>query len=192
MIGLIPCSLALDQNSKAPNTLPWSVMAIASMPSSAVRAKRSSSRAAPSSMEYSVCTCRCTNPSRDPPAMDARGSSRGHSSAYVGRAADGLAMGKTASLSDLGHNAGMPRRQFCERALIVLGLEHRAPLASGVHGCHELGVVVGIRGLDHRDHMLVEDARTARRHLLQRHLRRALDVVVGHPPHARAGQRGGV
>src|SRR3954463_12537970 len=33
------------------------------MPISAVLANRSSSRAAPSSMEYSVCTCRCTNES---------------------------------------------------------------------------------------------------------------------------------
>src|SRR4051794_19338554 len=33
------------------------------MPISAVFANRSSSRAAPSSMEYSVCTCRCTNES---------------------------------------------------------------------------------------------------------------------------------
>src|SRR6188472_3470038 len=33
------------------------------MPSSAVRSNMSSSRAAPSSMEYSVCTCRWTKPS---------------------------------------------------------------------------------------------------------------------------------
>src|SRR4051794_25101667 len=33
------------------------------MPSSAVRANISPSRAAPSSMEYSVCTCRCTKES---------------------------------------------------------------------------------------------------------------------------------
>src|SRR3712207_3202227 len=60
MIGLTPWVLALDQNSKAPKTLPWSVIAIESMPSSAVRENRSSSRAAPSSMEYSVWTCRWT------------------------------------------------------------------------------------------------------------------------------------
>src|ERR671932_372200 len=42
---------------------------MASMPSSAVRANISPSRAAPSSMEYSVCTCRCTKPSLDPDVM---------------------------------------------------------------------------------------------------------------------------
>src|SRR4051794_22188890 len=35
------------------------------IPSSPVRAKRSSSRAAPSSMEYSVCTCRWTKSDPD-------------------------------------------------------------------------------------------------------------------------------
>src|SRR5690349_9178755 len=69
MIGLTPCFLALDQNSNAPNTLPWSVIAMASMPSSAVRANMSSSRAAPSSMEYSVCTWRWANPDPEPAAM---------------------------------------------------------------------------------------------------------------------------
>src|SRR3954447_6891198 len=39
------------------------------MPSSAVRANISPSRAAPSSMEYSVCTCRWTNESDEPPDM---------------------------------------------------------------------------------------------------------------------------
>src|SRR5664280_2566616 len=39
---------------------PWSVVATAGMPSWAVRARRSSIRAAPSSMEYSVWLCRCT------------------------------------------------------------------------------------------------------------------------------------
>src|SRR3954469_1422904 len=37
-----------------------------SMPSSAVRSNISDNRAAPSSMEYSVCTWRWTNESRDP------------------------------------------------------------------------------------------------------------------------------
>src|ERR1044071_7397844 len=41
--------------------LPWSVMAMAPMPSSEVRAKRPSRSDAPSSIEYSVWTCRCTN-----------------------------------------------------------------------------------------------------------------------------------
>src|SRR6478735_3531917 len=71
MIGLIPAARALDQNSWAPNTLPWSVIAIESMPSSAVRSNMSVSRAAPSSMEYSVCTWRCANPSLEPVDMRA-------------------------------------------------------------------------------------------------------------------------
>src|SRR3712207_2005559 len=60
MIGLSPWALAPDQNSNAPKTLPWSVIAIAGIPRSAVRANMSSSRAAPSSMEYSVWPCRWT------------------------------------------------------------------------------------------------------------------------------------
>src|SRR3954466_4397999 len=71
MIGLTLGPRALGEEAKAPNTVPWSVIAIASMPSSAVRANISPSRAAPSSMEYSVCTCRCTKESftRDPVDM---------------------------------------------------------------------------------------------------------------------------
>ena len=41
--------------------LPWSVIAICGMPSPLHAANRSLSRAAPSSIEYSVCTCRCAN-----------------------------------------------------------------------------------------------------------------------------------
>src|SRR5215212_1833936 len=40
---------------------PWSVVATAGMPCRAASANRSSIRAAPSSMEYSVCTCRWAN-----------------------------------------------------------------------------------------------------------------------------------
>src|SRR3954452_703287 len=175
MIGLMPCSLALDQNSKAPNTLPWSVIAIASMPSSAVRAKRSSSRAAPSSMEYSVCTCRCTNPSRDPPAMDALGSFPGIAPlrrtqgrrSHSGEDAQTIRPRREhwhapPTLPARGARASGPIRTVPDRGReapahesVVLGLEHRPSLTSGVHGPQELGVVVGVRGLDHRDDVLV-------------------------------------
>jgi hypothetical protein len=60
MIGLMPLAFALDQKSYAPNTNPWSVVAIAVCPRRWASPKRSFSRAAPSSIEYSVCTCRCT------------------------------------------------------------------------------------------------------------------------------------
>src|SRR3954453_5207486 len=63
MSGLTPASLACFQKSYAPNTLPWSVIANAGMPIRAVSLNKSFSRAAPSSIEYSVCTCRCTNES---------------------------------------------------------------------------------------------------------------------------------
>src|SRR5690554_5956271 len=70
MIGLIPALRALSQNSKAPNRKPWSVVAIAVCPSRAVSANRSSSLAAPSSIEYSVCTWRWTK--SEPPAAAMR------------------------------------------------------------------------------------------------------------------------
>ena len=59
-IGLTPVPLDALWNSYAPNRLPWSVTAMAGMPCSSHPAKRSLMRAAPSSMEYSECTCRCT------------------------------------------------------------------------------------------------------------------------------------
>src|SRR6266568_2164132 len=45
--------------------LPWSVIATAAMPSLAVSANSGATFAAPSSMEYSVCTCRCTKDAED-------------------------------------------------------------------------------------------------------------------------------
>jgi hypothetical protein len=58
MMGLIPALRALFQKSKAPKTKPWSVVAREDIPSSWQASKRSSRRAAPSSIEYSVCTWR--------------------------------------------------------------------------------------------------------------------------------------
>ena len=63
MIGLIPAAVACLTKSYAPKTLPWSVIASAGIPIRAASVNRSFSRAAPSSMEYSVCTCRCTKES---------------------------------------------------------------------------------------------------------------------------------
>src|ERR687890_1499280 len=45
--------------------MPWSVIASAGIPCSAAALVTSGSLAAPSSIEYSVCTCRCTNESDD-------------------------------------------------------------------------------------------------------------------------------
>src|SRR5680860_1794603 len=59
--------------------LPWSVIASAGIPIAAVRRKRSGNRAAPSSMEYSVCTCRCTNESLDPDDINADALPNSHS-----------------------------------------------------------------------------------------------------------------
>jgi hypothetical protein len=63
MMGLMPASVAVFQKSNAPKTLPWSVTAMAGIPCSAAAAIRGFTRAAPSSMEYSLCTWRWTNES---------------------------------------------------------------------------------------------------------------------------------
>src|ERR1700712_3783888 len=65
MIGLTPWALAFFQNSYAPKVLPWSVIARAGMPMRAASENRSSSRAAPASMENSVWVWRWTNESSD-------------------------------------------------------------------------------------------------------------------------------
>src|SRR5215472_6223158 len=58
MTGVMPCCAACQWNSAAPNRLPWSVIATCVMPRWLTSLKRSFSRAAPSSIEYSVWTCR--------------------------------------------------------------------------------------------------------------------------------------
>ena len=58
MTGVIPASLACRWNSAAPYMLPWSVIATCVMPLAVTSLNMSFSRAAPSSIEYSVCTCR--------------------------------------------------------------------------------------------------------------------------------------
>ena len=61
MIGFTGCFLAVWKNSYAPNMLPWSVIAIAGICWRAASASSSPFLAAPSSIEYSVWTCRWTN-----------------------------------------------------------------------------------------------------------------------------------
>ncbi len=56
MMGLTPLAVACFQKSYAPNMLPWSVTAMAGMPCSETACMRGPTRAAPSSIEYSLCT----------------------------------------------------------------------------------------------------------------------------------------
>ncbi|GAA3132155.1 hypothetical protein GCM10020001_062970 [Nonomuraea salmonea] len=60
MIGLTGEPEATFWNSYAPNMLPWSLIAIAGISSRSASLNSGFSFAAPSSMLYSVCTCRCT------------------------------------------------------------------------------------------------------------------------------------
>src|SRR5688572_17220572 len=61
MIGWTPCARAASKNLIAPKRLDWSVIASAGMPSAAAAVTASSTRAMPSTMEYSVCRRRWTN-----------------------------------------------------------------------------------------------------------------------------------
>ena len=54
--GVMPASVAWRWNSAAPYMLPWSVIATWVMPWRATSLNSSLRRAAPSSIEYSVCT----------------------------------------------------------------------------------------------------------------------------------------
>lgn len=58
MIGLTALSFAFWKNSYAPNMLPWSLIAIAGIPCRSASATSLPFLAAPSSIEYSVWTCR--------------------------------------------------------------------------------------------------------------------------------------
>ena len=77
MIGLSPAPRAFVKKSYAPKRFPWSVIAMADMPRRLASVIKSSSRAAPSSIEYSVCTWRWTKssdvipiPHRSPSTVD--------------------------------------------------------------------------------------------------------------------------
>src|SRR5690606_13975512 len=83
MMGLTPAALACDQKSKEPKLLPWSVTAIAGMPCAATSFMRSVTRAAPSSMLYSLCTCRCTKESLVTPSPSGVGPGPGPSSRLI-------------------------------------------------------------------------------------------------------------
>src|SRR4051794_41002200 len=67
--GLTPALRAASYMGSAPYMLPWSVIPTAGWPSAAAAATTSPIRDAPSSIEYSVCRCRCTNesPTLTPP-----------------------------------------------------------------------------------------------------------------------------
>ena len=58
MIGLTPVPREWSKKSHAPNMLPWSVMATAGICCRATSANSAEFLAAPSRVEYSVCTCR--------------------------------------------------------------------------------------------------------------------------------------
>ncbi len=57
--GVMPAAVACLWNSAAPYMLPWSVIATWLWPSRSTSLNSCFSRAAPSSIEYSVWTCRC-------------------------------------------------------------------------------------------------------------------------------------
>src|SRR5215213_5304993 len=61
MTGVRSASRAARYNSRTPYMFPWSVMPTAGCPSAAAVATTSPMRAAPSSIENSVCRWRCTN-----------------------------------------------------------------------------------------------------------------------------------
>ena len=61
MIGTMPASRAAWYIGRTPYMFPWSVMPIAGCPSAAAAATTSPMRDAPSSIEYSVWTCRWVN-----------------------------------------------------------------------------------------------------------------------------------
>src|SRR5690606_42046651 len=67
MIGLMPYERAFFQKSNGRDRYPWSVVAMAVCPRRCASPNRSSRRAAPSSIEYSVCTWRWTK--SDPPGL---------------------------------------------------------------------------------------------------------------------------
>src|SRR6478609_9700589 len=73
MIGLMPASVAVRQKSNAPNMLPWSVTATAGIPCSTAASMRGLTRAAPSSIEYSLCTWRWTKESLEGTSSPGRG-----------------------------------------------------------------------------------------------------------------------
>src|SRR5260370_6482694 len=65
MTGLTPTFLACWKNSYEPHLCPWSVIPTAGISSLAVSCSSGLTFAAPSSIEYSVCTWRCTSEAGD-------------------------------------------------------------------------------------------------------------------------------
>ena len=89
MIGVTPAFFAEWKKSYAPCRLPWSLIAMWVMPMSLHASNMSLSRAAPSSSEYWVWTCRCVNG-----GFDTVAASRGNG----GRQAAGSLVGQRRSL----------------------------------------------------------------------------------------------
>src|SRR5215471_21113688 len=97
-------------------------MAIAGMPDFSHSANRSFSRAAPSSIEYSVCTCRWTKPGPDPP---------------VPATPEAAAMKSTASFAGVGHASRRPRtvvHAWCAPRTVLHARARAGAFMSGAGG----------------------------------------------------------
>ena len=110
MIGLTPAAVPFFQNSYAPKTLPWSVIASAGMPIRAASVNRSDTRAAPSSMEYSLCTCRCTNCSAA--VLDDAGSTTWRSDVGPLLCGDASGTGRRGKAAEMCRRSNTARRHF--------------------------------------------------------------------------------
>ena len=136
MIGLTPAALALARSRRRRTRCRGRSSRSRPCPSSAVRSNMSPSRAAPSSMEYSVCTCRWTNPSwpaesrmeRDQPfpgsewtaaSATGRRCSRGRTSAYVHPVGAMAWQGRSGQSSD-SETSRTVTRATRRRALVML------------------------------------------------------------------------
>src|SRR5262245_40611874 len=140
MIGFTPYFFALDQKSYAPCRLPWSVIAIDDIPRSLTRENNPSSKEAPSSIEYSVCTCRWAKLSWVPVDME-RGSHLPEGVASL-TGTRWRASGKSASLRQSGSHHRHPVRVAPEPVPDPVQTPPRAicwrrSIRSSVGGCVE-------------------------------------------------------
>src|SRR6266545_3309916 len=189
MIGRTPAAFACFQKSYAPKTFPWSVMASAGMPIRPASAKRSRSRAAPSSMEYSVCTCRCTNesamrappPSRRTPTTNLDGD-RGKAAEPCWRAPEKHGETAAAPLPEPHRNSSRRHRQWRPRRAARASRRRQAEDPLRVPGQEELpGLWVETEPielgecLDRGDHRIVG----AEQHLAPAVPSQVLDEVAG-------------
>ena len=139
MIGLTPCGLGLGvEVVGAEHVAVVGHRDRAGMPSSAVRSNKSSSRAAPSSMEYSVCTCRCTKESWDPGSTSGSGAPSG-ACERAGRSAcgsaDGLGEGASLRRGEAARTTDSPAPEppaACDRPVRRTARSRRAGAARGL------------------------------------------------------------